>query len=79
MSEIKSLTLKIGYQRVGEVLLDIKRLNEEFRKEFKKNSVVELIYSQRGDNKKPTHNLATWYEDTPGNLKEIEFFKTKLN
>jgi len=73
--EIKSITLKTNYPTVSAVLTHIKELNESYRKTFKKNATVELIYSQRGDLKKPTHNLASWYEDSPVNLKEIEFFK----
>ncbi len=73
---IKSLTIQQNYPSIQAVLDHIKILTEKFRKHFKRAPSLEFIYSQRGDLKKPVHNLAIWFDEA--NSRELDYIKTIL-
>jgi hypothetical protein len=76
----QTLTLKTNLQSTKAVCALIKELSDKFRTHYRKGESVDLVYSQAGDLKNPTHNLAVWFG--ADNVKEVNFIKgliEKLN
>jgi len=73
----QSLIIKT-YARPAEVFADIERLNNEFRKEFKKSANVQICYSCFGPIDKDSHGLSVWHEDNEDDEKELTWIKSKI-
>jgi len=73
----QTLTLKTNLPDAREVCALIKGLSEKFRIHYRKGETVDLVYSQAGELKKPSHNLAIWF--CADNVKEVNFFKELLS
>ncbi len=71
------ITLK-SYKVPGEVFADIERLNKDFLREFKKGANVQVVYGLGGKLDENTHFLTIWHEGTPEDIKEVEWFKSKV-
>jgi hypothetical protein len=72
----QTLNLKTNLPNAREVCALIKGLSEKFRIHYRKGESVDLVYSQAGDLKNPSHNLAIWFNET--NIKEVNFIKELL-
>ena len=64
------------YPDHSAVFFHIPRLEDEFRKKFKRAPKSQLVYSQGGDPKYPVHSLALWDGEKYGD--EVEFFVNSL-
>lgn len=69
------MTLKT-YNNYPAAFSDISRLDEAFRKQFKRAPKSQLVYSQQGDHKKPIHGVGVW--DGEKYPDEVEFFINNL-
>ena len=76
MNNNKTLTLKTNLPNAREVCDLIRVLSDKFRIHYRKGESVELVYSQAGDLKNPSHNLAVWFGQ--GDKKEVEFFRALI-
>lgn len=72
----QSITLKTNFKSAREVCELIKVLSEKFRIHYRKGESVDLVYSQTGDLKNPSHNLAAWFN--ADNTKEVNYFQEIL-
>jgi hypothetical protein len=75
-----TITIQRNYISTQAVFDHIKILSAKFRIHYRKGESVDLVYSQGGDLKNPTHNLAVWF--CADNSKEVVFIKgliEKLN
>jgi len=65
-----------NYNSYSSVFYEISRLEDLFRKQFKRAPKCQLIYSQEGDPKKPVHSLGLW--DGDKYTDELEFFTQNI-
>ena len=69
------MTLK-NYANSTVALANINRLEELFRKQFKRAPKSQLVYSQEGDPKHPVHSIGLWDADKYSD--EADFFTKNL-
>lgn len=72
----QSVTLQTNFKSAREVCDLIKVLSEKFRIHYRKGESVDLVYSQTGDLKNPSHNLAAWFDSD--NKAELNYFREIL-
>ena len=73
MEQIQNHQILKTYPNHREVFADIDRLDQAFRKHFRRAPKSELVYSESGTAKKPVFGLAVWYDN--GDETELEWFK----
>lgn len=75
MNESNRITLKT-YTHSAKCYSDLEVLFDAFKKQFNRNSKVELYYSRWGDDKFPKYGIVAYYEGDKY-LDEVKFFEQK--
>lgn len=76
MAQILRKTL-ITYDNSSHCFSMIDKLNDDYKKTFNKNSLVELYYSRGGSELKPNFSITAYYEQSQED--DIKFFENQLN
>ena len=79
MTAPQTTILVTNYKSANDVFAQIDELTKAYKKQFKKNPSVDLVYSSSGDPKKPSHNLAVWHDGSMTQNEEIIFFFEQIS
>jgi len=69
--------LKANIESPQKVLTLIEELTFLYKKQFKKNPSVDLVFRDSGVGKVPQYDLAVWFNSD--NVNEVSWFEQKLS